>query len=87
MAAGSLGTEGLLCSWDRLVWDLTCRALRTCRGRNLRVLQLMLKPWCFSRAIYQVGPAAPLTFVSLQHAQSVGNGGEGAETTVARLGL
>ncbi|XP_036082882.1 FERM domain-containing protein 4A isoform X1 [Rousettus aegyptiacus] len=54
MAAGALGTEDLLCSWDRLVWDLTCRALRTCRGGNLRVLQLMLKPWCFSRAIYQM---------------------------------
>lgn len=63
MAAGALGTEDLLCSWDRLVWDLTCRALRTCRGGNLRVLQLMLKPWCFSRAIYQVGPAAPVTFL------------------------
>uniref|UniRef100_A0A671FSW4 FERM domain containing 4A n=1 Tax=Rhinolophus ferrumequinum TaxID=59479 RepID=A0A671FSW4_RHIFE len=54
MAAGALGTEDLLCSWDRLVWDLTCQALRTCRGGNLRVLQLMLKPWCFSRAVYQM---------------------------------
>ncbi|XP_074180879.1 FERM domain-containing protein 4A isoform X1 [Rhinolophus sinicus] len=52
MAAGALGTQDLLCSWDRLVWDLTCQALRTCRGGNL--LQLMLKPWCFSRAVYQM---------------------------------
>nr|XP_044618411.1 FERM domain-containing protein 4A isoform X1 [Equus asinus] len=54
MAAGPLGSEDLLCSWDRLMWELTFRALRTCRGGNLRVLQLMLRPWCFSRAVYQM---------------------------------
>lgn len=55
MAAGLLGSEDLLCSWDRLLWGLTSRVLRTCRGGHLRVLQLMLKPWCISRAVYQVG--------------------------------
>ncbi|XP_034500234.1 LOW QUALITY PROTEIN: FERM domain-containing protein 4A [Ailuropoda melanoleuca] len=54
MAAGPLGSEDLLCSWDRLVWGLTSRVLRTCRGGHLRVLQLMLKPWCISRAVYQM---------------------------------
>lgn len=63
MAAGPLGSEDLLCSWDRLVWGLTSRVLRTCRGGHLRVLQLMLKPWCISRAVYQVGPEALLTFL------------------------
>ncbi|KAI4575373.1 hypothetical protein MJG53_011576 [Ovis ammon polii x Ovis aries] len=53
MAAGPLGSEDLLSAWDRLVWGLTCRALRTCQGGNVRVLQLMLKPWCISRAVYQ----------------------------------
>ncbi|XP_024593776.1 LOW QUALITY PROTEIN: FERM domain-containing protein 4A [Neophocaena asiaeorientalis asiaeorientalis] len=53
MAAGPQGSEDLLSGWDRLVWGLTCRVLRTCRGGNLRVLQLMLKPWCISRAVYQ----------------------------------
>ncbi|XP_041623320.1 FERM domain-containing protein 4A isoform X4 [Vulpes lagopus] len=54
MAAGLLGSEDLLCSWDRLLWGLTSRVLRTCRGGHLRVLQLMLKPWCISRAVYQM---------------------------------
>nr|XP_030688311.1 FERM domain-containing protein 4B-like [Globicephala melas] len=54
MAAGPQGSEDLLSGWDRLVWGLTCRVLRTCRGGNLRVLQLMLKPWCISRAVYQM---------------------------------
>ncbi|XP_057400389.1 FERM domain-containing protein 4A isoform X1 [Balaenoptera acutorostrata] len=54
MAAGPQGSEDLLRGWDRLVWGLTCRVLRTCRGGNLRVLQLMLKPWCISRAVYQM---------------------------------
>lgn len=63
MAAGPLGSEDLLSAWNRLVWGLTCRALRTCRGGNVRVLQLMLKPWCISRAVYQVGPEAPLLFL------------------------
>ncbi|MXQ88356.1 hypothetical protein E5288_WYG021317 [Bos mutus] len=54
MAAGPLGSENLLNAWDRPVWGLTCRALRTCQGRNVRVLQLMLKPWCISRAVYQM---------------------------------
>lgn len=61
-----LGAEDLLCGWDQLVWDLTCRALRTCGRESLRALQLMQKLWCFSRAVYQVGPAAPLYLV-LQH--------------------
>ncbi|XP_049737912.1 FERM domain-containing protein 4A isoform X1 [Elephas maximus indicus] len=52
--AALLGFEDLVCSWDSLVWDLTCRALRTCGGGNLRVLQLMLKRWCLSRAVYQM---------------------------------
>lgn len=55
MAAVLFGFEDLLYSWDSLVWSLTSRALRTCRFGNLRVLQLMLKPWCISRAVYQVG--------------------------------
>ncbi|XP_072811435.1 FERM domain-containing protein 4A isoform X1 [Vicugna pacos] len=54
MAAGPLGSEDLLSSWDRLAWRLTRRALRTCRGGNLRGLQLVLKPWCISRAVYQM---------------------------------
>ncbi|XP_065777200.1 FERM domain-containing protein 4A isoform X1 [Muntiacus reevesi] len=54
MAAGPLGSEDLLSAWNRLVWGLTCRALRTCRGGNVQVLQLMLKPWCISRAVYQM---------------------------------
>ncbi|XP_035969994.2 FERM domain-containing protein 4A isoform X4 [Halichoerus grypus] len=54
MAAGPLGSEDLQCSWDRPVWGLTSRVLRTCRGGHLRVLQLMLKPWCISRAVYQM---------------------------------
>ena len=63
MAAGPLGSKDLLNAWDRLVWGLTCRALRTCQGGNVRVLQLMLKPWCISRAVYQVGPETPLLFL------------------------
>ncbi|EOB01827.1 hypothetical protein Anapl_09757 [Anas platyrhynchos] len=55
MAAVLFGFEDLLYSWDSLVWSLTSRALRTCRFGNLRVLQLMLKPWCISRAVYQFG--------------------------------
>ncbi|TFK09391.1 leucine-rich repeat neuronal protein 3 [Platysternon megacephalum] len=55
MAAVLFGFEDLLYSWDSLVWNLTSRALRTCRFGNLRVLQLMLKPWCISRAVYQAG--------------------------------
>lgn len=55
MAAVLFGFEDLLYSWDSLVWSLTSRALRTCRFGNLRVLQLMLKPWCISRDVYQVG--------------------------------
>ncbi|XP_073735984.1 FERM domain-containing protein 4A isoform X2 [Callorhinus ursinus] len=54
MAAGPLGSEDLLCSWDRLVWGLTSQVLRTCRGGHLWILQLMLKPWCNSRAVYQM---------------------------------
>ncbi|XP_044839374.1 FERM domain-containing protein 4A isoform X1 [Mauremys mutica] len=54
MAAVLFGFEDLLYSWDSLVWNLTSRALRTCRFGNLRVLQLMLKPWCISRAVYQM---------------------------------
>ncbi|XP_044771477.1 FERM domain-containing protein 4A isoform X1 [Neomonachus schauinslandi] len=54
MAAGPLGSEDLQCSCDRPVWGLTSRVLRTCRGGRLRVLQLMLKPWCISRAVYQM---------------------------------
>ncbi|XP_025251668.1 FERM domain-containing protein 4A isoform X1 [Theropithecus gelada] len=49
MAAGPLGSEDP--PWS---WNLTCRALRTCQGGNLRVLQLMLTPWCISRAVYQM---------------------------------
>ncbi|XP_069314821.1 FERM domain-containing protein 4A isoform X1 [Eulemur rufifrons] len=49
MATRPLGFEDLPCSWD-----LTCRSLRTCQAGNLRVLQLMLKPWCVSRAVYQM---------------------------------
>ncbi|KAK2517768.1 hypothetical protein Q9233_012927 [Columba guinea] len=56
MAAVLFGFEDLLYSWDSLVWSLTSRALRTCRFGNLRVLQLMLKPWCISRAVYQNHP-------------------------------
>ncbi|KAK2105334.1 hypothetical protein P7K49_014848, partial [Saguinus oedipus] len=48
MATGLLSSEDL--PWS---WNLTCRALRTCQAGNLRVLQLMLKPWCISRAVYQ----------------------------------
>ncbi|KAJ7395019.1 hypothetical protein BTVI_158947 [Pitangus sulphuratus] len=54
MAAVLFGFEDLLYSWDSLVWSLTSRALRTCRFGNLRVLQLMLKPWCISRDVYQL---------------------------------
>ncbi|XP_074050183.1 FERM domain-containing protein 4A isoform X1 [Macrotis lagotis] len=54
MAAVLFSFEDLLYSWDSLVWNLTARALRTCRAGNLRVLQLMLKPWCISRAVYQM---------------------------------
>ncbi|XP_034621015.1 FERM domain-containing protein 4A isoform X1 [Trachemys scripta elegans] len=54
MAAVLFGFEDLLYSWDSLVWNLTSQALRTCRVGNLRVLQLMLKPWCISRAVYQM---------------------------------
>lgn len=78
-----LGTEDLLCGGDQLVWDLTSRTLRTCGGESLRVLQLMQKLWCFSRAVYQVGPAAPL-YVTLQH---MGNVGGRAEMIVTCLGL
>eukprot|EP00074_Homo_sapiens_P059639 XP_006717522.1 FERM domain-containing protein 4A isoform X3 [Homo sapiens] len=49
MAAGLLGSEDP--PWS---WNLTCRALRTCQVRNIRVLQLLLKPWCISRAVYQM---------------------------------
>ncbi|XP_073857171.1 FERM domain-containing protein 4A isoform X10 [Macaca fascicularis] len=49
MATGLLGSEDP--PWS---WNLTCRALRTCQGGNLRVLQLMLTPWCISRAVYQM---------------------------------
>lgn len=36
---------------------------------------------------YLPGGTCGSSYVSLQHEQSVGNGGEGAETPVARLGL
>ncbi|XP_016818168.3 FERM domain-containing protein 4A isoform X7 [Pan troglodytes] len=49
MAAGLLGSEDP--PWS---WNLTCRALRTCQVGNIRVLQLLLKPWCISRAVYQM---------------------------------
>lgn len=55
MVAGFFGFEDLLCSWDRLMWELIFRALRICRGGNFRVLQLMLRLWCFFRVVYQVG--------------------------------
>ncbi|KAK2517319.1 hypothetical protein Q9966_014740 [Columba livia] len=61
MAAVLFGFEDLLYSWDSLVWSLTSRALRTCRFGNLRVLQLMLKPWCISRAVYQADLLTPQT--------------------------
>uniref|UniRef100_A0A8D0U332 FERM domain containing 4A n=1 Tax=Sus scrofa TaxID=9823 RepID=A0A8D0U332_PIG len=58
MAAGPQGSEVLLSGWDRLVWCLTCRrhrwVLKTCRGGNVQVLPLMPKPWCISRAVYQM---------------------------------
>ncbi|KAM4746886.1 FERM domain-containing protein 4A isoform 1-T1 [Rhinophrynus dorsalis] len=54
MAAVILSFEDLFYSWDSLVWNLTSRALRSCRYGNLRVLQLVLKPWCISRAVYQM---------------------------------
>ncbi|XP_060048181.1 FERM domain-containing protein 4A isoform X3 [Erinaceus europaeus] len=54
MAAEPLGSLNLLCAWDPLLWDLTDPALRTYLGSNLRVLWLMLKQCCFSRAIYQM---------------------------------
>lgn len=59
MAAVLFGFEDLLYSWDSLVWSLTCRALRSCRVGNVRLLQLMLKPWCISRDLYQVGEQTP----------------------------
>ncbi|XP_051007286.1 FERM domain-containing protein 4A [Acomys russatus] len=49
MAAGILGSENAPCSWD-----LACRVLRTCREGNLHLLQLILKPWCIPRAVYQM---------------------------------
>ncbi|XP_051061825.1 FERM domain-containing protein 4A isoform X2 [Phodopus roborovskii] len=49
MAAGLLGSEDEPCSWD-----FACRVLRTCRAGNLQLLQLMLKPWCIPRTVYQM---------------------------------
>ncbi|XP_062839624.1 FERM domain-containing protein 4A isoform X3 [Anolis carolinensis] len=54
MAAVLLRFEDLIYSWDSLVWNLTTRVLGTCRFRNLQVVRLMLKPWCISRAVYQM---------------------------------
>ncbi|XP_077120738.1 FERM domain-containing protein 4A isoform X3 [Ranitomeya variabilis] len=54
MAAVLLSFEDLMFTWDSLVWNLTSRALRSCRHGNFRVLQMMLKPWCISRAVYQM---------------------------------
>ncbi|XP_020919875.1 FERM domain-containing protein 4A isoform X3 [Sus scrofa] len=60
MAAGPQGSEVLLSGWDRLVWCLTRRrrrrrwVLKTCQGGNVQVLPLMPKPWCISRAVYQM---------------------------------
>ncbi|XP_044136036.1 FERM domain-containing protein 4A isoform X5 [Bufo gargarizans] len=54
MAAVLLSFEDLMYTWDSLVWNLTSRALRSCRHGNFRVLQMMLKPWCISRAVYQM---------------------------------
>lgn len=72
MAAGLPDSEDVPCSWG-----LTCQALRTCRGGNFRVLLLMLKPWCISRAVYQVGPTS--SYFSLQYEAMMGNRGEGNE--------
>ncbi|XP_030072002.1 FERM domain-containing protein 4A isoform X2 [Microcaecilia unicolor] len=54
MAAVLLNFEDFLYGWDRVMWNLTFRALRTCRLGNLRGLQMILKPWCISRAVYQM---------------------------------
>ncbi|XP_078530331.1 FERM domain-containing protein 4A isoform X1 [Lissotriton helveticus] len=54
MAAVLLNFEDLWYNWDSLVWNLTSRALRSSRVGNLRVLQVLLKPWCISRTVYQM---------------------------------
>ncbi|XP_069484022.1 FERM domain-containing protein 4A isoform X3 [Ambystoma mexicanum] len=54
MAAVILSVEDLWYNWDSLVWNLTSRALRSSRFGNLRILQVLLKPWCLSRTVYQM---------------------------------
>lgn len=66
MAAGLLDSEDAPCSWD-----FACRVLRTCREGNLQLLQLMLKPWCIPRTVYQVGPNLTILCFAVW-----GNGGE-----------
>ncbi|XP_053113617.1 FERM domain-containing protein 4A isoform X2 [Hemicordylus capensis] len=54
MAAVLLRLEDLFYTWDSLAWNLTSRVLGTSWFRNLQVVRLMLKPWCISRAVYQM---------------------------------
>ncbi|XP_067915671.1 FERM domain-containing protein 4A isoform X4 [Heterodontus francisci] len=54
MAAVLFSFEDLLYNWDSLVWNLTARALRNWRFGNLRAVQLLLRPWCVSRGVYQM---------------------------------
>ncbi|XP_072419155.1 FERM domain-containing protein 4A isoform X3 [Chiloscyllium punctatum] len=54
MATVLFSFEDLLYNWDSLVWNFTARALRNWRFGNLRAIQLLLRPWCVSRGVYQM---------------------------------
>ncbi|XP_058047953.1 FERM domain-containing protein 4A isoform X7 [Ahaetulla prasina] len=54
MAAVPFRFEDLLFSWHSVAWNLTSRVLGADRLRHLQIVRLMLKPWCISRAVYQM---------------------------------
>ncbi|XP_041113813.1 FERM domain-containing protein 4A-like isoform X2 [Polyodon spathula] len=54
MDAVLIGFEDIFYNRDGLLWNLTSRALRSWRIMNLRAVQLMMRPRCISRAVYQM---------------------------------
>ncbi|XP_033888783.3 FERM domain-containing protein 4A isoform X11 [Acipenser ruthenus] len=54
MDAILIGFEDIFYNRDGLLWNLTSRALKSWRIMNLRAVQLMLRPRCISRAVYQM---------------------------------
>ncbi|XP_033881660.3 FERM domain-containing protein 4A isoform X3 [Acipenser ruthenus] len=54
MDAILIGFEDIFYNRDGLLWNLTSRVLRSWRIMNLRAVQMMLRPRCISRAVYQM---------------------------------